>query len=287
MTPRSLDPPFGAFALTGARERLRRVAAHMPRNRLGRMAVSLLRRACTGGRPGPFDVEVFPGVRARLHPASNRCEKRALAGPQFFDLGEREALRAALARRGDGPFVFLDLGANVGLYSLWVLAAARAVGRDVTILAVEPDSETRARLETNLAASQAPDTVHVAGVAIGARAGRGAIVGHAHNRGEHRVRSARDDDAETVEILPVDALCARFAITRIDAMKVDLEGHDEAALAGLFAAAPTSLWPELIIVEAGKGAETPSVVRLCLDNGYQLDRRTRLNALLTRASRAS
>ncbi|SDU46140.1 FkbM family methyltransferase [Stappia sp. ES.058] len=287
MTPRSLDPPFGAYAFSGPLESVRRIAALMPRNRFGRLCVSAIRRLCVRGRPGPFDVEVFPTIRARLYPASNRCEKRAVAGVQLFDFGERGALRDALSGSETSPFVFVDLGANVGLYSLWMVSVARAVKRPFQGLAVEPDPETRARLETNLAASGASGDVAVAPVAVGETAGRGTIVAHGQNRGEHMVRAAETADTDTVEILTVQDICARHGIARIDAMKIDLEGHDEGALRGLFGAAPQTLWPELIVVEAGKGSELPPVVRLCLDNGYRLDRRTRLNALLTRASRPS
>ncbi|MCA1243255.1 FkbM family methyltransferase [Stappia stellulata] len=287
MTPRSLDPPFGAHAFSGPLESLRRMAALMPKNRLGRICVSAIRRLVVRGRPGPFDVEVFPSVRARLYPASNRCEKRAVAGVQLFDFGERMALREACLSSSSAPFVFVDLGANVGLYSLWMVSVAREANRPFQGLAVEPDPETRARLEDNLAASGASDIVAVAPVAVGETAGRGAIVTHGQNRGEHMVRAAEASDADTVEILTVQEICARHGVSRIDAMKIDLEGHDEGALRGLFSGAPDTLWPQLIVVEAGKGADLPPVVRLCLDNGYRLDRRTRLNALLTRASRPS
>ncbi|WP_029057826.1 FkbM family methyltransferase [Stappia stellulata] len=287
MTPRSLDPPFGAFAFSGPLEAVRRTAALMPKNRLGRMCVSAIRRLVVRGRSGPFDVEVFPSVHARLYPASNRCEKRAVAGVQFFDLGERMALREACLSSSSAPFVFVDLGANVGLYSLWMVSVARQAHRPFQGVAVEPDPETRARLEDNLAASGASGDVSVAPVAVGEAAGRGTIVAHGQNRGEHMVRAAEAADADTVEILTVQEICARHGIARIDAMKIDLEGHDEGALRGLFAGAPDALWPQLVVVEAGKGDDLPPVVRLCLDNGYRLDRRTRLNALLTRASRPS
>lgn len=282
MTARSLDPPFGTCALPGPLEALRRRAAAMPVNRIGRIGVSLIRKLCVGSRPGPFDVEVYPTVFARLHPQSNRCEKRALAGVQFFDREERLALSEALAGSRSDPFVFVDLGANVGLYSLWLVSAARALGRQVEVLAVEPDPVTRARLEANLAASSA-DMVAVSPCAVSETAGFGAMVEHDGNRGENRVRASDDADGAGVEILPIGEICRRHGISRIDAMKIDLEGHDEAALRGMFAAAPETLWPELIVVEVGKGAELPPPVRLCLDHGYSLDRRTRLNALLRRA----
>lgn len=282
MKLRSLDPPFGTYALPWPAERLRRLAGHMPSNRFGRAMVSALRKLSVGRTAGPVDVaDVFPAIRARLYPATNRCEKRAVAGAQLFDPQERAALERAFAASASAPFVFVDLGANVGLYSLWMVSVARRMGRDVVGLAVEPDHVTRARLVANLAASTA-DCVMVAACAVGETSGRGAIVAHDGNRGEHRVRAATAGEAGSFEILTIEEICARHGVTRIDAMKVDLEGHDEAALRALFSRAPRGLWPDLVIVEAGKGRALPDVVRLCLDNGYELDRRTRLNALMVR-----
>ncbi|SUA99278.1 methyltransferase, FkbM family [Pannonibacter phragmitetus] len=287
MKLRTVEPPFGAYTLSQPAEFIRRLASHMPSNRLGRWMVSLLRKTSVGRSAGPVDVaNVFPAVHARLYPATNRCEKRAVAGSHIFDPQEREALAQALTGSTSDPFIFVDLGANIGLYSLWMVSVARQAGRGLLGLAVEPDPVTRERLETNLALSSA-DSITVAACAVGETSGRGAIVTHDGNRGEHRVRTAEINEEDSFEILPIAEICARHGIERIDAMKIDLEGHDEAALRGLFAHGPAKLWPDLIVVEAGKDEEFPPVVQLCLGNGYKLERRTKLNALLARQPNAS
>ena len=287
MKLRTVEPPFGAYRLSWPAEFIRRLASHMPSNRFGRWMVSLLRKTSVGRSSGPVDVaEVFPAVHARLYPATNRCEKRAVAGSHIFDPQEREALAQALTGSTSDPFIFVDLGANIGLYSLWMVSVARQAGRGLLGLAVEPDPVTRERLETNLAASSA-ETIMVVACAVGETNGRGAIVTHDGNRGEHRVRMAEANEEDSFEILPIAEICARHGIERIDAMKIDLEGHDEAALRGLFVHGSVKLWPDLIVVEAGKDEELPPVVQLCLGNGYKLERRTRLNALLARRPNAS
>ncbi len=279
-------PPFGTHGLSAPMERLRAATVHLPGNRIGRALSSLIRRLVSRGPDDPIDAEIFPGIRTRLRPGTNRCEKRVLTGAQFYDHQERAALAAALQASDSKPFVFADLGANVGLYSLWMVARARAAGRELQVLAVEPDPVTRSRLLANLAASGA-DNVEVAPVAVGAEAGRGTIVDHGNNRGENQdapsVPSGGDPSGgEGFEILPLDQICARHGLTRIDAMKVDLEGHDEAALRGMFETAPEALWPRMLVVEAGKGEASPPVVRLCEANGYVVAGRTRLNAIMQR-----
>lgn len=283
---REMEPPFGTYRLSVPLERLRAVTAHLPANRVGRALSSLIRRIVSRGPEAPIDAEVFPGIRLRLRPGTNRCEKRVLTGAQFYDHQERAALATALNGSDSRPFVFADLGANVGLYSLWMVAAARAAGRDLQVLAVEPDPVTRARLLANLAASNA-DNVTVAPVAVGGVVARGTMLQHGNNRGENQVAvggsgsGAAEDGG--FEILPLHMICERFGVPRIDAMKVDLEGHDEVALQGMFADAPSALWPDLLVVEAGKGVEAPAVVKLCEAHGYRMAGRTRLNALMQRA----
>ena len=70
--------------------------------------------------------------------------ERLLVSPQFFDPDVLARLEAAL-RPG---FVFIDIGANVGAYSLFVGQRTRPPAR---ILAVEPHPEAQRRLSCNLA----------------------------------------------------------------------------------------------------------------------------------------
>ena len=87
-----------------------------------------------------FDAEVEPGVTLRLHFDS------AIARDIYchdHETGERAFVRRFL-RPGD---VFVDVGANLGLYSI---IASRRVGSDGTVFAFEPDPRTHDRLLHNL-----------------------------------------------------------------------------------------------------------------------------------------
>lgn len=261
---------FGAYALPGSLERLRRAGLGLGRSGVARKAVSLIRRVVMAGRPGPFDVEPFPGQRARLYPRDNLSEKRVFSGAQFWDWDERAALSEAAAKTDH--FVFVDAGANAGLYTLAVRAAARGFRG----LAVEPDPENRARLMFNLAASDATE-VTVAPVALAAVRGKARIAaGHA-NRGELML----GPEGTEVETRPLLDVVREAGLDRIDALKIDIEGHEEPVLRGFLADAPDHLRPHMIIIEAQRGARTPALV-LLEANGYQTVGRTRMNAILTR-----
>jgi len=69
-----------------------------------------------------------------------------------------------------------------------------------------------------------------------------------------------------------------LGLTYIDAMKLDIEGHDFKALSTFFEDAPKGLHPNLIIAEVGV-LPNPPLIELCKANGYSEVKRTSLNAI--------
>ena len=96
--PDPISAPFGAFALSGLSERMRRLPMVLPADGLRRAAESLVRRALMSGGREIADVEVFPGQFARLHLRDNRCEKRVFAGSRAWDDAERSEIRQRTRR---------------------------------------------------------------------------------------------------------------------------------------------------------------------------------------------
>jgi FkbM family methyltransferase len=282
----STPPKFGHYALPAKREALRRRADKFSASRLGRLGISLYRKQAFKGLSDPFDVQVTADVNARLYPRSNRCEKRAFAGVHIWDAEERAALVNAVDVSAVSPFVFLDVGANVGLYSLILAAYAKAKKKDMRILAFEPDPTNRARLAFNIQASDA--NIQVLPYAVSDQDGEGIMGGGETNRGEVRLQdngdnSDKDVDQpadQAVQIKTLYGVCEEQGLSRIDAMKVDIEGHDERALTAFFEQAPQSLWPLLLILETGR-AETTSLLELCTGHGYTITKRTGINSILT------
>src|SRR5436190_20001878 len=142
---------FGALAPGGFDRAVIAFTSRLPNNWLGLRVAILMRRLVTARLDypdGALDV-VRWGFRLRLHPRDNGCEKNLLFTPQMYEPEERAELAAEIDRaKADGsPFVFVDIGANVGLFSFFV--AARAA-RNAHILAVEPDPENLSRLAFNI-----------------------------------------------------------------------------------------------------------------------------------------
>jgi hypothetical protein len=186
------QPPFGMLRLPASIETLRNLANKLHANAVSRRLMSLARRGCLAGRSDPIDVEVFGNCRARLYPRSNRCEKRVFLGVHSWDAAERDAISEQFSQASmSRPFVFVDGGANVGLYSLYVASEARRLKRDVRIIAIEPDPINLRRLRFNIAASQVHEII-VAPFALGSREDTGRLLSVQTNRGE--VRLARSEE---------------------------------------------------------------------------------------------
>ncbi len=277
--PDPISAPFGAFALPAFSERMRRLPMSLPLNGLRRAAETVVRRALMSGGREIADIEVFPGQFARLHLRDNRCEKRVFAGSRTWDDAERAEIRQRMAAHsGDRPFVFVDAGANAGLYTLSVLADARNLGKPVKVIAVEPDPENRRRLEFNLTASTADD-VTVAPVALGAEVGEVHLSVSGRNRGEVHVEEG--GDGVTVPLRPLGQVLTENGIDRVDVMKIDIEGYETPVLNAFFADSPRNLWPGMILIETRHDAAIEdSAAGLCLKHGYSVAKQMRQNAVL-------
>jgi len=96
--------------------------------------------ACVAGQPWRFVVAVQPGLKMELYADSELCR---LIYCRQFEVVERTFLNHFL-RPGD---VFVDVGANIGLFTL---IAAMCVGPTGRVFAFEPTTVTFERLVNNV-----------------------------------------------------------------------------------------------------------------------------------------
>lgn len=242
-----------------------------------------------------MDVELW-GLRVRLYTRGNVSEARILFMPQLWEPRERALLRER-ARPG---FVFLDVGANAGGYSLWVLGL---LGPECRIVSVEPDPVMHARLSFN-AESNGAANLQVLRVAVSDHEGEGVLHLDPGNRGQNRLLGERGDDrpgaggsggAEgsggpvgsgsllTVPLRSILAIVLAQNLPRIDALKIDIEGMEYRVLQHYFAHAPESLWPRLLITEYHGTPDHVELQRLLTGLGYDTILQTGLNRVLERA----
>lgn len=228
-------------------------------------------------KDGVADIKVL-GLKLRLHPNDNLSEKRAFLTPQCFDAVELDALRGAM---GPGK-IFIDIGANAGLYSL---VAAKAGGPAARVIAVEPQDEMRRRLAYNARANSL-DNLEISGVAVADYEGESVMRLIGHNRGGTQL-AVTDDGASgrttAVRVAKLSTLLEEMRVSRLDVMRIDVEGAELAILAPFFASVPRETWPEMIIMERpaiSKAGAARDALSLACSRGYRVETETHTNAIL-------
>ena len=193
--------------------------------------------------PGPFDV-VAEGVALRVYPTENHCDRTIAGRRRLPERPERELIAALL----EPGMTFIDIGANVGVYSLFVSQRTAGAAR---VVALEPHPRTFAKLDFNCRCNGFGRITRLnAGVA--AEAGEMTLYSDGGgNIGNASLLAAVGNGREEVRVAvrPLAQILKEEEIERIDLMKIDVEGYEDRALAPFFAATDASLWPRHLLLE--------------------------------------
>jgi FkbM family methyltransferase len=177
--------------------------------------------------------------------------------------------------------VFVDIGANVGTYAM---VLARHVGADGKVIAVEPHPVAHARLSFNRAASGL-EQVRLVAAAAGPSDGELLIETDGDNLGaSHVVSGQSSTGAIKVASLRLERILTDANISKVDGLKIDVEGFEDRVLTGFFRDAPQALWPRAVVIEHLSQdewlADTIADMRA---RGYREAGKTRSNTLLERS----
>ena len=244
----------------------------LPTSGVFRKLAFLLRKPVKNSTQAVYDRQIW-GLKLRLAARGNLTEQRWLTMPNFHDAPERRALATAL-RPGA---VFLDVGANAGFYTFWALSQRHA---GLRVIAVEPTEVMLSRVRHNLAANSLTSSVTLCACAVTPSPGEVVIEEHAGNIGETSIRA--DGTGRRVPGRTLLEILQTANVSRVDAMKIDIEGFEVPVLEAFFNSAPRTLWPQLVIGEiVGKGGEP--LKKLLIGHGYRLEHCTKMNGILVLA----
>jgi FkbM family methyltransferase len=125
--------------------------------------------------------------------------------------------------------VFVDIGANVGVFTV---KAAKEVGQDGLVIAIEPFMETALQLSNNVRVNGYTN-VRIRTFCIGAQTEHARLY---LNKGKPHSFSLvpRSDGVDSISVLSVslDDLCRWEKLKRLDYLKIDAEGAEAAVLEG-------------------------------------------------------
>jgi FkbM family methyltransferase len=173
------------------------------------------------GEARPYRGRITPGFFAHLFKATFKQHHRALV----------PLLRPLIA----ADAVVLDVGAHAGQYAkLFAKLAPRG-----HVYAVEPQSYARRILRVALAMNRLGN-VTILALALGAKRGRAVLTIPVKASGSygfglaHLGRTTREGLAETeaVDVVTLDDLVKRLKLDRLDFIKADIEGFEQAMIEG-------------------------------------------------------
>jgi FkbM family methyltransferase len=224
------------------------------------------------------------GMKMDLNPSEN-VDSALLFFPQLYDPKEIGFICQHLVA-GD---CFLDLGANIGFYSLM---ASRVVGPTGRVLAVEADPFNFEMLERNLALNGV-NNVDAVRVGLSDRSETLRLgISTTGNRGGNSFLSSSPEGV-MVECLPLSQLLRDRGVTQVAGAKIDIEGFEMRVLSRFFEETERNLYPGFLVVEdwgisAGpNGGDLPGapgdLLRLLRGRGYRLELSSKTNHVLSLA----
>lgn len=152
-------------------------------------------------------------------PICDRFASEAFITQGDVDWGSEALLFSLLNREG----VFLDVGAHIGYYTLYVLP------RVLEAYSFEPNTRVRALLEKNVSGK---GNVSVLPWAVGAKQGRARFTMERHSAFSHLSTEDEDfGDQIVVDVVTIDEF-VRLGGLPVEAIKIDAEGHDTEVIQG-------------------------------------------------------
>ncbi len=179
----------------------------------------------------PVRMQVEQGVSLNLDPRD--LVSVSILRSREWQSGVWTALNSRLA---PGAVMF-DVGAHIGYFSL---KGAARVGRMGRVISFEPNPQTLLELRSNVAASGVENIVTVEPIAASDRdqpltlyASTGVNTGGSSLSKENAGAFDEAPKGYSVRGRPIDDVVAELGLTRVDAVKVDVEGAEVSVLKGM------------------------------------------------------
>lgn len=187
-----------------------------------------------------------------------------VAREMAFGRFEKEQIQELLARLTTPADIFIDIGANAGLYTC-VLLQNKAVAQSI---AFEPDHRNARHLRANLFLNNLSDKVTIYELAAGkAKATLRLMPGPSSNTGFSRIIADSDPrEAYEVEVVPIDEILD-FSEKRI-VIKMDVEDHELHVIAGM----NRLLTRNSVLMQVEVKRTRPEVIKVLSEMGFMLRR---------------
>lgn len=161
--------------------------------------------------------------------------------------------------------LFIDVGANVGSYSILACAARGASG-----YAFEPVPSTYTRLIENIRLNHLENSVKCLNIGVGREQGSMAFTSNLDSTNHALASGEQCDDSISIEVSTLDAVLKGESPAL---MKIDVEGYETPVLEGAFETLNKQSLHSVIMELNGSGSrygfDESRILEMMLDHGYK------------------
>lgn len=273
---------FGHYSPPHSIAKLLAFAQQCPENWFGKQLAYTVRSYITRHVSPPLDVTIG-AIKMRCYFRDNNSERKFVFTPWRCDKQERTLLQQALGN--DGTFV--DIGANVGIYTLF---AAINLGKKGRIIAIEPNPPACQRLQFNVSATSENQEnwprIDILQLGIGNTSETVHLYLDPENLGASsisqnntRLHNGKQKQAVMIACKPLLDILQEQNVDSVSALKIDIEGAEDMALMPFLEAAPNRLLPTLLILENSEDMWELDLQGAILGRGYSVALRTVMNTV--------
>jgi FkbM family methyltransferase len=193
--------------------------------------------------------------------------------PQLHDAIETSYIQRHLSP-GD---VFIDVGANIGFYSLIAAQKVKPSGR---VLSIEADPSTHHQLSRNLELSHLKDIAKALNFGVSDKKERLPLYISTENREGNSFMFSENCEVKDIECLSLLDILEQHKIKKISILKIDIEGYEYKVLDHFFEHAAPTLFPQRIIVEYVPDRDKNNTIALLEKSGYVTVKQNRHNYIM-------
>ena len=236
---------YGYHEFRGIKKVLFNLAQKLPRNTFGFNIALVLRKLTLQNRIETVDQIQF-GLKLRLYPLNNLGDRFLLFMPKFFNQYEFMLMSEYL--KPDSTFI--DIGGNMGMYSLM---AAKYINQTGRILTFEPNPTLIERFKYNIEINGFDELIEPYQIGIADKEGSFSLALSNKNLGGASIVNDGGEYNIMIKCRPLLNVLREQNIQKIDLLKIDIEEAEPLALKPFFLKAPRELFPKMIIIESDKG----------------------------------
>ena len=214
---------------------------------------------------GPLDIH-FRNCAFRIYGENNLIEYGILLNPEYNQTDIDFLLEDSKSNSN-----FVDLGCNIGLYSL-PLASSAPNG---TVISIDANPLMQSRLSFN-ANSSGIKNIQIICSAVSDKTGEGSLL---IRKNDTAIVSVNEDIKGSIKIDKLENIIREQGLKSIYGLKIDIEGHEDKALVPFLLNVDEDLLPKRIVIEKKtKNSDYPGCAIAFKKLNYTLVSRSRNNS---------